>query len=127
MGQNGMTGQPDRLQAKLGSPDFEVLALSIDRQGLPVVKAFYQELGLKALRVYVDTSGNAMGKLSIIGVPTTLLVDRRGNELGRLVGPTEWDSPEMIAFFREHIAKPRKPPASALSRSTETKTQENEK
>ena len=44
----------DRLQAELGSPDFEVVALSIDRNGLSVVQEFYEELGLRELGMYVD-------------------------------------------------------------------------
>src|SRR5918995_3017081 len=44
----------ERLQAELGGPDFEVVALSIDRKGLPVVKEFYEELGLRELGMYVD-------------------------------------------------------------------------
>ena len=77
----------DRLQAKLGGPGFEVVPLSIDREGLPVVKAFYEELGLKALGIYVDQSGKANRQLGAVGIPTTLLVDREGRELGRTLGP----------------------------------------
>jgi hypothetical protein len=93
----------ERLQAELGGPDFEVVALSIDRNGLSVVQEFYEELGLRELGMYVDTSGKAPRELSALGVPTTLLIDREGNELGRLAGPAEWDSPEMVAFIRGYI------------------------
>lgn len=93
------------LQAELGGPDFEVVALSIDRKGLPVVKEFYEELGLQELGMYVDASGKASRELRALGVPITLLIDREGNELGRLAGPAEWDSPEMVAFIRGYIER----------------------
>jgi thiol-disulfide isomerase/thioredoxin len=93
----------ERLQAALGGADFEVLALSIDRTGLPAVKEFYQELGLETLPIYVDQTGAAQRALNALGLPTTLLIDREGNEVGRLLGPAEWDSPAMIAFIRGHI------------------------
>ncbi len=35
-----------------------------------------------------------------------LLIDRQGREMGRLVGPAEWDSPEMIGFLKTTIAQP---------------------
>ena len=95
----------ERLQAELGGPDFEVVALSIDRKGLPVVKEFYEELGLQELGMYVDASANASRELSALGVPTTLLIDREGNELGRLAGPAEWDSPEMVSFIRGYLER----------------------
>ncbi len=96
----------DRLQAKLGGPDFEVVPLSIDREGLPVVKAFYEELGLEALGIYVDRSGKAQRALSVLGIPTTLLVDREGRELGRTLGPAEWDSDEIVEFLRTVVEQP---------------------
>lgn len=95
----------DRLQAELGGPDFQVVPLSIDRAGLDVVREFYDETGIKHLAMYVDSSGKASRELGAVGLPTTLLVDRKGRELGRLVGPAEWDSPEVVAFIRGHLER----------------------
>jgi thiol-disulfide isomerase/thioredoxin len=90
----------DRLQAMLGGPDFEVVALSIDQGGVTVVKDFYEELGLKALRIFVDPSMTAPVALNALGVPTTLLINREGQEIGRYTGPAEWDSPKVVTFIR---------------------------
>ena len=95
----------DRVQARLGGPDFEVVALSIDRKGLPAVQAFYAELGLKALAIHVDGSGGAASQLGALGLPTTLLVDAQGNEVGRAVGPREWDSPAAVAEIGRRIGR----------------------
>lgn len=89
----------DRLQAKLGGPDFEVVTLSIDQEGVAIVKDFYEELGLKALRIFVDESMTAPVALNALGVPTTLLISREGQEIGRYTGPAEWDSPEVKALI----------------------------
>jgi len=96
----------ERLQAKLGGAEFIVLPLSIDRGGVPSVKRFYEELGLAALGVFVDQSGAATGKLATTGVPTTLLIDREGREIGRLLGAAEWDSPDAIALIRRYLNSP---------------------
>jgi thiol-disulfide isomerase/thioredoxin len=93
----------DRLQAALGASQLLVLPLSIDRQGLPVVKKFYAELGLTSLGTYLDQSGKAASELNTVGVPTTLLIDGDGHEIGRKVGPAEWDSPEVVALIRDHL------------------------
>lgn len=95
----------DRLQKRLGGPDFEVVALSIDRAGMGVVSAFYDEIGVQHLTKYIDESGKAAGELSALGLPTTLLIDREGREIGRHVGPAEWDTPEMVEFLRRQIAQ----------------------
>ena len=93
----------DRLQAALGGPDFEVVPLSIDRGGVSAVRSFYGELELRALRIYVDASGEALTKLGAVGIPLTLLVDRDGRELWRVVGPAEWDKPAAVNRIRSHL------------------------
>jgi thiol-disulfide isomerase/thioredoxin len=95
----------DRLQAKLGGSGFEVVPLSIDREGLPKVKAFYKEFGLKAVGIYVDTSGKAAYRLGAVGIPTTLLINPEGLEAGRLIGPAEWDSPELVTIIQQQLEK----------------------
>lgn len=93
----------DALQAELGSDRFEVVALSIDRAGLPVVRDFYDEIGITNLNIYVDKTMLSMTALRTIGLPTTILIDAQGRELGRLVGAAEWDDPEMVSFLRSFI------------------------
>jgi thiol-disulfide isomerase/thioredoxin len=93
----------DRLQAEFGKSGLLVLPLSIDRRGAPVVRQFYRDLGLVALGVYIDRSGEAIGDLEAVGVPTTLFVDRDGREIGRKIGPAEWDSPAIAALIRDRL------------------------
>jgi len=95
----------DRLQAELGGPDFAVVALSIDRAGADVVGAFFDEIGIEHLAIHVDASGRASRQLSVVGLPSTLLLDAEGREVGRLVGPAAWNAPAMIRFLRDRIAR----------------------
>jgi thiol-disulfide isomerase/thioredoxin len=93
----------DALQAELGSDRFEVVALSIDRAGPPVVRRFYDEISVKHLKMYVDKTMLSATALRTIGLPTTILINAKGQELGRLVGPAEWDDPEMVSFLKGFI------------------------
>src|SRR5713101_3072283 len=70
----------DRLQAELGGPRFEVVALSIDQNGVDAVRKFYAEVGVRNLAIHLDPSGRSIRELSTVGVPTTLLLDREGRE-----------------------------------------------
>lgn len=89
-----------RLQQKLGGPVFEVLPLSIDAGGAEAVRRFYGEIGVDALGIYVDRTMQATSALQMLGVPTTLLLDREGREIARHVGPAEWDGPTAVAAIR---------------------------
>lgn len=98
----------DRLQGQLGGDDFHVIPLSIDRAGLKVVRRFYEEIGLRHLGMYLSDSTRAMFALGIIGLPTTILIDRSGRERGRLVGPAEWDSTVVMAQIQSIINEQEK-------------------
>jgi|TARA_R110002167_G_scaffold235512_2_gene440766 thiol-disulfide isomerase/thioredoxin len=87
----------DALQARLGGSDFHVLPLSIDRAGLEPVRRFYRETGIRNLDLYIAEDTRAMLALAVVGLPTTILIDRIGRERGRLAGPAEWNSPEAVA------------------------------
>ncbi len=93
----------DRLEATFADENFQVLALSLDQEGPVVVKDFYKELGLEHLGIYVDDRLRAPSLLHVIGIPATLLIDRNGREIGRKLGPAEWDSPEVISEIRRHV------------------------
>ena len=93
----------DKLQGALGGKDFEVMALSIDRAGVHAVEAFFMEIGVKHLRLYIDQSMAAMRKLAVVGLPTTLLIDREGREVWRYAGAAEWDSDEWMGEIRKAI------------------------
>ena len=95
----------DRLQAKLGSERFEVMALSIDRADVGVVRRFFDEIGIRHLGIFIDETMKPPRNLGIFGLPGTLLIGPDGRELGRLIGPAEWDTPEMVAFFESVIAE----------------------
>src|SRR3546814_15237017 len=113
----------DRLQAALGGSDFEVVALSIDRAGMGVVDAFYAEIGVKSLARYIDESGKSAQQLNAVGLPTTLLLAREGREIARHVGPAEWDTPEMVTVFPQHLTRHSgalRPPAAQTPAPTQT-------
>lgn len=97
----------DRLQAKLGGADFEVLAIALDRQGESVVRPFFDKLGLAKLALNLDPSNASSRTLAAPGLPTSVLVDREGREIGRVLGAAEWDEPRFERLVRAAIDAPR--------------------
>ncbi|MGF9759433.1 TlpA disulfide reductase family protein [Microvirga sp. 0TCS3.31] len=93
----------DRLQAMFDPQDVAVIALSIDRKGLGPVRRFFDEVGVKNLRPYNDASARALRELGLVGLPGTLVIDRTGRELGRLVGGAEWDNPGIVEFLKSQV------------------------
>ncbi len=89
----------DRLQQALGSDRFEVVALSLDKKGAEASQKFLNDVKANALKLYVDPSAKAGTALKLVGMPTTILINKEGLEIGRLSGPAEWDSPEAKALI----------------------------
>jgi thiol-disulfide isomerase/thioredoxin len=96
----------DRLAAALSGADIAVVAVSIDRKGIDAVRKSFADLDVQKLAPYIDQSSQALRTVRSMGMPTSLLIDREGRELGRAVGPAAWDDEATIAFFRQ-VAAPR--------------------
>lgn len=100
----------DALQAELGGDAFEVLALSGDRAGMKAVLPFYDEIGIAHLKPYVDKTMATHRAFKTKGLPTTVLLDAEGREIGRLVGPAKWDGEDakaLVGYYIERSAKPK--------------------
>ncbi|ODS01407.1 hypothetical protein AUC69_06970 [Methyloceanibacter superfactus] len=96
--------QLNALQADLGGADFEVVAINIDKGGAEKARTFLEETKATDLALYTDPSGKLFSKLKAVGMPTTLLLDPQGKEIGRLVGPADWASPEAKRLVEAAIA-----------------------
>jgi thiol-disulfide isomerase/thioredoxin len=90
----------DALQEKLGSPQFEVVAVNIDTRNLDKPKAWLHDIGAEHLAYYADANAKVFQDLKAvgraIGMPTTLLVDPNGCEIASIAGPAEWASPDGV-------------------------------
>lgn len=93
------------LQKELGGQDFEVVAISVDRKGVEASAAFLKDTGADNLKLYIEPTTAIVNDLQAIGLPATILLDRQGNEIGRLLGPADWASPEAVALIKAALAE----------------------
>jgi len=93
----------DRLAGAMAGPDFAVIALSTDRDGAERVARFFDDIRIENLDVMLDRSGDFARQAGVLGLPVTLVLDRRGREIARLLGDADWDSPEARAILRRVI------------------------
>jgi thiol-disulfide isomerase/thioredoxin len=89
----------DKLQAALPKRKFMVLPISLDGPSKAKVAPFYKAQKLTSLGIFYDKGRKAMSVLNVSLLPTSILVDPAGRELGRLEGDADWDSPEGIALM----------------------------
>ena len=93
----------DALQQDLGGDDFQVVTLATGRNPTPAILRFFEEEGIEALPTYLDPRQNVAREMSIFGLPITVIIDREGNEIGRLRGDADWHSEEAVALLQAVI------------------------
>jgi len=96
----------DRLQAEMKSDKFQVLAIGQDLKGIEKVKKFLKTLKVEHLEAFNDKTVKSGRSAGVFGLPATLLIDEKGQEIGRLVGPAEWDSEEAKKLIRFYTSAP---------------------
>ncbi len=100
----------DALQDKLGNEKFEVVAVNIDTRNLDKPRAFLKDVGVGWLSYYADPSAKVFTDLKVAGkatgMPTTLLVDPAGCEIGTVAGPAEWASDDGVKLVSAAVAQP---------------------
>lgn len=96
-------GALNHLEAMLGGKKFQVVAVAIDRGGAPAVRSFLSEVNARALKIYIDPSLGVPEKLGVFGIPTSFLVNAKGQEIGKIVGPAEWDQPAIVDWLKSYL------------------------
>jgi thiol-disulfide isomerase/thioredoxin len=91
----------DRLNARVGSEKFAVVALALDSPAK--AEAFLRQIKATTLRAYTDSEGRALSTLGVTTVPTTLLIDAQGREVGRLSGAAAWDERPAVELIQTYL------------------------
>lgn len=99
----------DALEGKLGGPNFQVVALNIDTRDPEKAKTFLKDIGVSHLSYYADGSAKSFQDLKSVGrafgMPTTLLVDPNGCEIGTIAGPADWASPDALKLIQAALSQ----------------------
>ena len=96
------------LEVRLGGPRFQVLAVNIDTRDPDKPRDWLASAGVDKLGYYSDSSARVFQDLKRVGraagMPTTLLVDPAGCEIGSMAGPAEWASADALALVTAALA-----------------------
>ena len=88
-----------KLRQRLDNQDFEIIALNIEPDAKKG-RAYLDQLGIKNIISVLDKEKAALTKLSAVGIPTSILFDCKGRELGRLRGSAVWNADAAILLIK---------------------------
>jgi thiol-disulfide isomerase/thioredoxin len=99
----------DALQALLGGADFEVVAVNVDTRDPQKPLAFLKDVAIAHLAYYSDPSARIFEELKTagkaFGMPTTVIVDPSGCEIGTMAGPAEWASDDGVKLVSAALTR----------------------
>lgn len=82
----------DALQREFGGPDFEVVTIATGRNALPAIRRFFDDIAVTGLPILLDPGQDVARAMTVTGLPLTVLLDREGREIARLIGDADWIS-----------------------------------
>ena len=88
----------DRLKKKINK-NFDVIAISVDRDGVKKVKDFFNENKITNLEEYFDTKNSLAKEMNLIGLPTSFFINKKGDLIGYFQGDMEWDNDTVVEFI----------------------------
>jgi len=94
----------ETLYQQFREKDFVFLAVSVDYEGRKPVKEFIEKHRY-TFPVLLDPKYKTLDLYEVKGIPTTILIDKRGVLVGKAVGPRNWISQEVISFLNQLIQK----------------------
>ena len=88
----------DRLKSKIDG-NFDVIAISLDRDGVKKVNDFFNENKITNLEKFFDVKNSLAKKMNVLGVPTSFFVNKEGDLIGYYQGDMEWDNDVVLEFI----------------------------
>ena len=88
-----------KLQSNFGERDVIVLAVAVGRNPIPSVERFLDEIEVHNLTMLYDPRQSFSASMGVLGLPTTILLNRNGMEVARLTGDADWGSESALSII----------------------------
>ncbi len=88
----------ESLYQRLKDRNFEMLAVSIDKDGEKIVRPFVEKHGLN-FTVLLDPGGKTYPLYGLTGVPETFIIGKNGMILQKIIGPQDWTKKNWLDYF----------------------------
>ena len=92
----------DQLASNKNFKNISVIPINIGRESQSKSEIFFKEINILNLNIYYDSSTELPNKLSLRGVPTTILVNKNGEEFARILGAVDFKNKELISWLNKY-------------------------
>jgi len=92
----------DDLQSNTKLNNLKIFPINIGGENLSKSESFFKELNIKNLDIYIDAPITLAKKLSLRGVPTTILFNKQGREFARIIGSIDFNDKKFINWLKNY-------------------------
>ena len=92
----------NRLQANPLFNNLQVIPINVGRDNVEKSKNFYKKLKIDNLKIYFDNDISLAKKFLLRGLPTTVFINKNGEEFARVIGFINFDNKEIIKWLQKY-------------------------
>ena len=92
----------DKLQANPELDNIKIFAINIGKETLDKVNKFFIDLNIKNFEPYFDPPTTLAKMFSLRGVPTTILINKEGQEFARVIGSIDFEDKNFINWIKKY-------------------------
>ena len=92
----------DKLKVNKKLNNIEIFPINVGNDSIEKSKEFFKDLNIKNLEVYFDPKINLARELSLRGVPTSVLVNKNGEEFARIIGIVDFEDPSIVDWLSKY-------------------------
>ena len=92
----------DKLKLNKNINDIIILPINVGKENKDKAKKFFRDLDLKNLKLYYDESVKLANNFSLIGLPTTIFINKKGEEFARIIGSIDFEDQKFIEWLSSY-------------------------
>ena len=92
----------DLLEENKELNNLKIFQINIGKDNLNKVMIFFKNLKIRNLNLYFDNPQTLAKKLSLRGIPTTILFNKKGDEFARIVGSIDFSDQKFLDWLKQY-------------------------
>ena len=84
-------------------PEVSIYPVNLEKPNKKKTKFFFESLNIKNLNIYFDPEFKLVKSFSMRGVPTSILIDKKGKEFARIIGEVDFYDESFINFLKKYL------------------------
>ena len=92
----------DGLYKNKNFKNLEIFAVNMEAPNLSKTKKFFSDLNIQKLKIFFDPNLSFVKEFKLRGVPTTILINKKGEEFARIIGEVDFQDKKFVKWLSKY-------------------------